>query len=211
MIKAILFDLDGVLCSCVEIHKIAFNNSLKSVVGFELTDEEHLSQFNGLPTKKKLQKLLSQGRIQEYQMDQIWNAKQEATILAIKQELKVDDTKRDMLRYLHNMDYKLACVTNSITETAGLMLTLTGQLEFLDLLVSNEMIRYPKPHPEGYINAMVKLNSLPSETIIVEDSPVGLQAAEQTGAHVWKVKDPTDVTKLNFVSYSNSLLLSKMV
>ena len=55
MIKAILYDLDGVLVDATEWHYESLNESLYEVAGFRLSRQEHLSSFNGLPTKKKLE------------------------------------------------------------------------------------------------------------------------------------------------------------
>jgi beta-phosphoglucomutase-like phosphatase (HAD superfamily) len=62
MIKLIIFDLDGVLIDAREIHYEAFNRAI-SLVGkdFIINKEEHLSTYDGLPTKKKLE-LLSKNK-----------------------------------------------------------------------------------------------------------------------------------------------------
>ena len=86
-------------------------------------------------------------------------------------------------------------MTNSITETAQLMLECSGQWDFMEFLISNQMVKNPKPHGEGYIRAMIRLNSQPEETLIVEDSQRGLKAAYSTGAHVVQVPNADAVTK----------------
>jgi beta-phosphoglucomutase len=53
MIKAILYDLDGVLVDTTEWHYDALNEALMEVAGFTIERNEHLNIFNGLPTKKK--------------------------------------------------------------------------------------------------------------------------------------------------------------
>jgi len=55
----------------------------------------------------------------------------------------------------------------------------------------------PKPHPEGYIRAMINFNSMPEETLIIEDAPVGLQAAYATSANVWAVDNSYQVNLQN--------------
>ena len=59
----IIFDLDGVLVDACEWHKIALNEALKEVAGFEIGEEEHKSTFNGLPTKVKLKMLTDSNRL----------------------------------------------------------------------------------------------------------------------------------------------------
>ena len=85
------------------------------------------------------------------------------------------------------------------------MLKCTGQLDFIDVLISNEAVRKPKPHAEGYIKAMVRLGLFPEQCVIVEDSNVGLLAANSSGAHVWHVKDSHEVTWDNFQQFMVNL------
>ena len=55
MIKAILYDLDGVLVDATEWHYESLNEALKEISGFEISRLEHIQTFNGLPTMKKLE------------------------------------------------------------------------------------------------------------------------------------------------------------
>ena len=55
-ISCVLFDLDGVLVDATEWHYVALNRAL-ALFGFDITRYEHLSDYNGLPTRKKLQML----------------------------------------------------------------------------------------------------------------------------------------------------------
>jgi HAD superfamily hydrolase (TIGR01509 family) len=76
-----------------------------------------------------------------------------------------------------------------------MMLEKSGVHEYMDCIISNEDITYAKPHPEGYIKALVMLDCVPSNAIIVEDSPKGVQAAEMTGAKVVVVANATEVNE----------------
>jgi beta-phosphoglucomutase len=189
MIKAVLFDLDGILVPACELHKKAFDMAL----GFELTKEEHETQFNGLPTKKKLEKLVSQGRIKKEEIPNIWERKQNFTKDLIK-ELKVNWAIAALLQELYNRDIKIVCVTNSIRETAELMLKQTGIFEYFNFIITNEDVIENKPSPACYKQAMWQLYLSKSSCLILEDSEVGLQAAIASGAHVLKCVNPSEVT-----------------
>jgi HAD superfamily hydrolase (TIGR01509 family) len=76
-----------------------------------------------------------------------------------------------------------------------MMLKNSGVYEYMDCIISNEDVNNAKPHPEGYIKALVTLNCLPSNAIIVEDSPKGIQAAKMTGAKVVEVANATEVNE----------------
>lgn len=201
MIKLVCFDLDGVLVDAVEWHYESLNRALQEVSGFVLSREEHLVTYNGLPTKKKLETLTAEGRVKSEDAAKIWNLKQAYTKDCIQEFGRPDEVKIDMHEKLWALGITVVCVTNSITETANLMLEVTGQRKYMDKLIANDMITNPKPHPEGYITAMSHYSMMPKETLIVEDSPKGLQAAYATGAHVFQVEGCADVTFLNLFEY----------
>ena len=192
MIKAILYDLDGVLVDATEWHYESFNEALREISGFEISRLEHIRTFNGLPTNKKLEILYEQNRIKKEDFDAIWEQKQKKTNEIIEKTASIDETK---LR-LHEgtKSFKKICVTNSIRQTALLMLEKTGQLSFMDHVISNEDVNNPKPDPEGYVKAMLHLKLEPNECLIVEDSEKGIQAAKKSKAHVYEVKGYHDVT-----------------
>jgi beta-phosphoglucomutase len=191
--KAVLFDLDGVLVDACDWHYEALNRALKEVAGYEISRQDHETTYNGLPTKVKLKALAEKGLIQESDIERISELKQELTVGVIEDLCTVDSSKTQLMARLKKEGYKLACVTNSIRKTARLMLKNSGVLEYLDCVISNEDVCNAKPHPEGYIKALVMLNCLPQNAIIVEDSPKGIQAAKLVGAKVVEVANATEV------------------
>lgn len=195
MIKLICYDLDGVLMTTCEIHYIALNKALKEVSNTVIDRTEHETVFNGLPTKNKLEILIKQGRVKESDIQEIWDKKQTLTKEAINETSIPDEEKIQLHQFTYGLGIRSVCVTNSIRETATMMLDKTGQLPYMQFLISNEDVRNPKPHGEGYIRAMIKLGIMPNECLIVEDSEKGLKAAYSTGAEVLKVAGPHETAK----------------
>lgn len=193
--KAVLFDLDGVLVDACDWHYEALNRALAEVAGYEISRHDHETIYNGLPTKVKLKALADRGFIKKTQMTTISDLKQKLTISVIEDLCKVDDSKVQLMRKLTQQGFKIACVTNSIRKTATMMLKKSGVYEYMDCIISNEDITHAKPHPEGYIKALVMLGCVPSNAIIVEDSLKGIQAAEMTGAKVVVVANATEVNE----------------
>ena len=195
MQKAILFDLDGVLVDECHWHYESLNRALKEVANYTISEEDHYSIYNGLPTLTKLGMLKDRHIIREDDFYKISELKQAYTIVVIEEFCANSLPKIVMMEYLRDRGYKLGCVTNSIRKTTELMLKKTGIRKYFDVIFSNEDSTHNKPHPEPYIKALVTLNSLPENSIIVEDSPKGLEAARLTGCKVIQVKDATEVTK----------------
>lgn len=200
-IKAILYDLDGVLVSAVEMHRQSFDRALQEVSGAILSDEEHNNYYNGLPTNKKIDRLIQEGRVKVEDKEKIFQLKQFYTKESIPLTI-FPSKKKDLLHQsAAERGIKICCVTNSIKETAELMLQASNQLKWLDLLISNQQVREPKPSPEGYRLAMKLLNLQPDECLIVEDSPHGIAAAKASGATVLEVEGPDDVVWDNVKKY----------
>ena len=65
--------------------------------------------------------------------------------------------------------------------------------DFFDLIIGNDEVKEPKPHPEMYLSAFKILNLKPDECIIVEDSPHGIESAKASGAKVFEVRGTEDV------------------
>jgi len=204
MIRAILYDLDGVLVDATEWHYESLNEALREISGFEISRLEHIRIFNGLPTKKKLEILHEQNRVRKEDFDTIWDLKQSKTNEIIEKTATADETKERL--HEGTKIFKKVCVTNSIRQTALLMLEKTSQLSFMDHVISNEDVSNPKPDPEGYVKAMSYLKLEPNECMIVEDSDKGIEAAKKSKAHVYEVKGYHEVTLeniLNKINYFN--------
>jgi beta-phosphoglucomutase len=194
VIKLVIFDMDGVLVDACEWHRIALNEALQEICNYEISLEEHYNEFNGLPTRIKLNKLKEKNIIQSTCFEEIEKLKQQKTIDIINKMAFLRQEKIEMINFLKNKGMKIGCYTNSIRMTAKLMLEKTGVLDMLDCLVTNQDVKHPKPSPEGYLTCMSLLGCAPENTIIVEDSPKGLESARATGARIFEVKNPNEVT-----------------
>jgi HAD superfamily hydrolase (TIGR01509 family) len=192
-IQLVIFDLDGVLVEAKNIHYDALNEALGK---YAISWQEHLSTYDGLKTTQKLQMLTEQKGLPIEEHDVIWETKQYITLQKLK-ELKPNQTLQSVMNALVEDGYKIAVCSNSIRKTVLTVLSKLGIMEFMDYIISNEDVQNSKPHPEMYWRAISKMGCLPEETLIVEDSPYGLLAANRSNAHVLRVKNPTEVTYTN--------------
>ena len=97
------------------------------------------------------------------------------------------------LSRLHSEGYKIAVCSNSIRKTIQAMMERAGLLPYIDLIVSNEDVKKAKPDPEMYTNAINRFGLKPSECLVVEDNPNGIQAGMASGAAVLEVATVYDV------------------
>ena len=143
-LKLVIFDLDGVLVDACEWHRVALNEALKEVSNYEISIEDHVSTFNGIPTRVKLKILTKMGKITVDCHEKIYKIKQIKTKEIIKKNSSIRSEKIKMIRVLKEQGLTICCFTNSIKETAELMLSTSGVLSMIDMLVTNQDVEKSK-------------------------------------------------------------------
>lgn len=193
MIKAILFDMDGVLIDAKDWHYEALNRALEHF-GYTISRESHLSTFDGLPTRQKL-KILSKAHGLSEQLHEFLNALKQVYTLAIShQRCKPVFNHQFALSRLKAEGYRIAVCSNSVRKSVEAMMKLSALEPYVDELVSNEDVSRGKPDPEMYYRAMTSFGLKPEECLILEDNDHGIQAAIASGGHLLKIGVPEDVT-----------------
>lgn len=192
-IKAVLFDMDGVLIDAKEWHYEALNRAL-GLFGYDISRHEHITTYDGLPTKRKLEKLTADKGLPNSLHDFISEIKQQFTVSLVHELCRPNFKHEYALSRLRKEGYKLAVASNSIRQTIELMMNNARLEQYLHLFLSNQDVVKCKPDPEMYVLAMHRLKVLPSEALIVEDNEHGIQAAIASGAHLMTVGSVHEVT-----------------
>lgn len=193
MIKAILFDMDGVLIDAKEWHYEALNRALQHF-GYKIPRESHLTTFDGLPTRQKLKMLNQTAELPAGLVEFINEIKQVYTLEISYQRCKPSFNHMFALSRLKAEGYRMAVCSNSVRQTVEALMQLSGLGSHLDLMISNQDVTKSKPNPEMYLKAMNALNVAPEECLILEDNDHGIQAALGSGGHLLKIGVPSDVT-----------------
>ena len=194
-IKAIIFDLDGVLVNTRTLHYETFRQAYERVCSpSTLSWKEHCKDYDGLSTRQKLQKMLTNGLIQPEQSELIFQEKQAATINLLPTMVSPRPSLHKMLAQLKSEGYILACASNSVRPTLDLTLQQLGISEFFRLTLSNNDVSSPKPSPEIYALCFDRLGLLPEECLICEDSQHGREAAQLSGGVLLGIEDAEDLT-----------------
>lgn len=199
MIQAVIFDMDGVLIDAKEWHYEALNKAL-ALFGFEISRYDHLTSFDGLPTSKKLNMLSKTNNLPHELHGFINMLKQNYTMDMVFEKCRPRFIHEYALSSLKAQGYKLAVASNSIKATVQTMMQKADLERYLDIMLSNEDVKDPKPSPEIYIKAMQQLQLEPSQCLIVEDNEHGIQAARASGAHVLVVSDVSDTNYENIMN-----------
>jgi len=200
-IKAIIFDMDGVLIDAKEWHYEALNKAL-CLFGYEITRHEHLVSYDGLPTKEKLRMLSLERALPEKLHDFINEMKQRYTVEAIFNHCRPYFTHQYALAKLKQQKYKIAVCSNSIRDTVQLMMEKSDLLRYIDFFISNQDIKKAKPDPEMYLMAVKKLSVKPEECLVLEDNKNGIIAAETAGCNVYVVDS---IEEVNFANINKKI------
>jgi beta-phosphoglucomutase len=191
-IQAVIFDMDGVLIDARDWHYRALNEAL-AYFGTTITPEQHLADFDGLPTKKKLAALSQAGKLPVHLHALVEVVKQERTLREAANLCFPKVEHLVLIGWLRAHGFKLAVATNSIRQTSRAMLEFAGVLDSMDTLVTNEDVEKPKPSPEIYLLACERLKVKPENVLVIEDNHFGVRAATDAGCNVIQVSGPDEV------------------
>lgn len=199
-IKAVIFDMDGVLIEAKDWHYEALNKAL-NLFGMEISRYDHVVTYDGLPTKKKLEMLSRERGLPKELHTFINDIKQQYTMEIVYANCKPTFYHEFALSKLKNEGYKMAVCSNSIRNTIEIMMQKASLEQNFEFYVSNQDVKNGKPDPEMYNKAIKKLGLSPKECMIVEDNENGIKAARASGAWVMEVNIVADVNYQNIQKY----------
>ena len=199
-IKAVIFDMDGVLIEAKDWHYEALNKAL-GLFGMEISRYDHLVTYDGLPTKKKLEMLSTERSLPLELHEFINDMKQQYTMEIVYAKCKPCFYHEYALSRLKQEGYKLAVASNSIRKTVQIMMEQSALLDYLDFYLSNQDVTVGKPDPEIYTKAIQKMGLSPQECLVVEDNEKGIQAAKASGAWLMEVDEVEEVNYQNIMSH----------
>jgi beta-phosphoglucomutase len=198
-IRAVIFDMDGVLVDAREWHYEALNKAL-TLFGFPVSRFDHLVTFDGLPTRRKLEMLTREKGLPAGLHPFINELKQIYTLEIVYARCKPTFAHEYALSRLQAEGYRLALASNSVRATIDLVLQKCGLASYLEFIVSNQDVLAAKPEPEIYTTTIGRLGLSPSECLVVEDNDYGVRAAEAAGANVLVVHGTDEVTYENVMA-----------
>ncbi len=195
-IKAVVFDMDGVLIEAKDWHYEALNKALR-LFGYEISRYDHLVTYDGLPTAKKLEMLSLEKGLPRGLHKFINEMKQKYTVDMVHAQCAPRFFHEYALSSLQADGYRLAVASNSIRDTVKLMMDKANLTQYLEFYLSNQDVTKGKPDPEMYNVAVSRLGLAPREVMVVEDNHNGIQAALAAGTNVMRVETVYDVNYEN--------------
>ena len=174
--KLAIFDLDGTLFDTKDVNYNAYQNAIKMLgIDSEIDYNNFCNFYNGKNYREFLPKIIPD--ITEEQMKNIHNFKKNIYTQYL------DKARKNELLFLMIQEIKekfyISIVTNASKKNVEDILEKFFVKKLFDLLITQEDVESPKPSAEGFLKAMRYFNISKENTIIFEDSEIGIQAADK--------------------------------
>lgn len=204
MLKAVIFDFDGVIADSEPLHYRAFKE-IVSRYGVNLTEKRYYDEYLGY-TDIECTRAISADFDLGLNEDQINRLMQEKTELFehfVQAESTIIDGAREFLGMLKQEDVRLAVCSGALLEDIELMLDGTDLKGMFEIIVAADHVQKGKPDPEGFLLTLQRLNKSGTEQIktcecvVIEDSPWGLKAAASARMHTIAVTNSYSAEQLS--------------
>ena len=196
--KAIIFDLDGVLCQTDEFHYLAWK-----AIADELKipfDRKINEKLRGVSRMASLEIILQKANRTFTNSEKVALAERKNAIyrkyLDMMTEKDLASGAKAVLTELSEKGLQLAIGSSS--KNTQLIVDKLQIADFFTAIIDGNQIKHSKPDPEVFLLAAQKLEMQPANCLVVEDAEAGVEAAIRGGFQVAGIGSARDVAKVNF-------------
>jgi len=196
MIKAIIFDLDGVLLSTNVFHRESLVESIKEITGIDMTGHPSVSEHSMLSSKLKIRNVQQIHHFSE-NLCSIILANKDNIFFSKLANVRPDDNVIACLTSIRLLGIKTAIASNSRLSNMERVLKMTDLRKYFDAIVSASEVNLPKPAPDILFKVYERLGLQVdeySETIFVDDTEEGAAAGHGSPSIVVKINSPNDLS-----------------
>ncbi|WP_432666971.1 HAD family phosphatase [Wukongibacter baidiensis] len=191
MIKAIIFDMDGVIIDSEPIHK-QVEKSIFERLDIEVSEEEHnsyvgktsMGMWNEIKIKHNLGEDILAKEIVRLEVDRYIKH------LLASEDIKPISGVKEFVNELYINNIKLALASSAVRRSIETVINLFELEEYFAIRISGEDIKNSKPCPDIFLEAAKELGVNPIECVVIEDSRNGVIAAKAAGMKCIGFKNP---------------------
>jgi beta-phosphoglucomutase family hydrolase len=176
--KTILWDMDGVISDSYSFHFAAWQETFAKR-GIKFTKEDFTQLFgtrNDFIINSIMAKDLSEGDIKIIVQEKEETFRRKAT-----RNIKPFPGVVRLLNSLKKGNFKLGLVSSAPKENIDLVLSELNLAGIFNCVVFGQEVSESKPSPQIYLLAAKKLEVIPNDCVVIEDSPLGVKAAKTAG------------------------------
>jgi len=199
MIKACIFDLDGVIVDTARYHFIAWK-ALAEELGFEFT-EEHNERLKGVSRMESLDILLEIGGIDlpGEKKEELAQKKNEHYRSLIT-KMTPDEILPGAMEFIKQVkDNNILTAVGSASKNTMTILDRLDLTSWFEAIVDGTKISKAKPNPEVFLKAAEELNTPPAQCVVFEDAQAGVEAALAGGMKCIGIGSPDILKEANLV------------
>ena len=188
-IKAVVFDLDGVLVNTDRFHYLAWKSILQDLgKDFSVEDNE---QIKGVARSRSLEILLQMKNIKMSEVEKMRVLRKKNNLyLEYITEIDEDYLLKGVKEFLELLKFNgLRTAIASTSDNTSLVLEMTGLKKYFDVIIDGYKVKAPKPNPEVYLVSAIELQIEPDECAVFEDSRAGVLSAKRAGMKVVAVSE----------------------
>ena len=180
MIKAVLFDFDGVVVNSEPVHYKTFMEFTKPL-GITADTDRWYREFAGTGSKNIFTVLLGEAGIKDEKTidDYVEKRKKVYGKLVQKGMVKKKGGIENFLKILKKRKIKTAVVSGGHPENIEVALKVLGLKKYFNIIIGSGNYKRRKPYPDAFLMGAKKLRVKPSECIAIEDSLSGFTAAKK--------------------------------
>ncbi len=181
MIKACIFDLDGVIVDTAKYHYIAWKE-IANELGFEFS-ETHNEKLKGVSRMKSLDIMLAVGGINlNREQKEVLAAKKNEIYLKYILNMGSEEILPGAMELLLELRKKgISTALGSASKNAVTILEKLNLTNLFDTIIDGNKTTKAKPDPEVFLKAASELKVNPNDCIVFEDAPAGVEAALAAG------------------------------
>lgn len=184
MIKAVIFDLDGVLTDTAVYHYQSWK-AIAAKFEYDLSELDN-EKLKGVSRAESLRLIMQWASVSlpQEEIPQLLQEKNDHYLLLIN-ELDQNDILPGVLDFLTLLEsHHCSMGVGSSSKNAPFILEKLGLASRFAAVIDGNGVKNTKPDPEVFLNAAHQLQVLPENCLVVEDAPSGIQAAKAAGMKV---------------------------
>jgi len=199
IIKACIFDLDGVIVDTAKYHFIAWRNIARDL-GFEFT-EAHNERLKGVSRMRSLEILLEVGGIiLDDKVKQVLAKRKNDEYLEYITKMTPDEILPGASEFLHELrNNNILTALGSASKNSMIILNRLNISSLFDAIIDGNKVSKAKPDPEVFLKGAEELKVSPANCIVFEDAEAGVEAAISAGMKCIGIGDPKILRHANAV------------
>lgn len=182
MLKAVIFDMDGVIIDSEPIHKEVEKKIFKKF-GANISEEEHnsyigmtsMGMWNEIKVRHNFKQSFSVEELIEMEV------KNYIELIQSNRNIKPINGVVELIDELHKNHIKLAIASSAVRKSIETVVDMFALEKYFEIRISGEDIKNGKPAPDIFLMASRHLGVKPKDCIVVEDSKNGVYAAKEAG------------------------------